>query len=108
MTIVDVRGHGTQRGHKEVYRGQEYEVDLPPKVLVTVFVRDEMVASVRRAIVEAARTGKIGDGKIIESDIVQATRIRTCESGDAALSRSKRLVTREIQLAGGRHANRLA
>jgi nitrogen regulatory protein P-II 1 len=64
MTIYDVRGHGRQKGHKEVYRGQEYEVDLLPKVKLEVVVADDRVAETVNAVVEAARTGKIGDGKV--------------------------------------------
>src|SRR5690606_34050591 len=64
MTSYDVRGHGRQKGHKEVYRGQEYEVDLSPKVKIEVVVSDERVAETVNAVVEAARTGKIGDGKV--------------------------------------------
>ena len=85
MTIYDVRGHGRQKGHKEVYRGQEYEVDLLPKVKVEVVVADARVEETVGAIVEAARTGKIGDGKVFIYPVEEAIRIRNSEVGDAAL-----------------------
>ncbi len=85
MTIFDVRGHGRQKGHKEVYRGQEYEVDLLPKVKLEVVVADDRVAETVNAVVEAARTGKIGDGKVFVYPVEEAIRIRNGESGDAAL-----------------------
>lgn len=85
MTIYDVRGHGRQKGHKEVYRGQEYEVDLLPKVKLEVVVADERVEETVGAIVEAARTGKIGDGKVFIYPVEEAIRIRNSEVGDAAL-----------------------
>ena len=85
MTIYDVRGHGRQKGHKEVYRGQEYEVDLLPKVKVEVVVADERLDETVKTIVEAARTGKIGDGKVFIYDVEGAVRIRNSETGDAAI-----------------------
>lgn len=85
MTIYDVRGHGRQKGHKEVYRGQEYEVDLLPKVKVEVVVPDERVDEIVKAMVEAARTGKIGDGKVFIYSVEEAIRIRNNDRGDAAL-----------------------
>ena len=85
MTIYDVRGHGRQKGHKEVYRGQEYEVDLLPKVKLEVVVADERVEETVKAVVEAARTGKIGDGKVFIFPVEEAIRIRNSETGDAAL-----------------------
>lgn len=85
MTIYDVRGHGRQKGHKEVYRGQEYEVDLLPKVKVEVVVASERLDETVKTIVEAARTGKIGDGKVFIFDVESAVRIRNSETGDAAL-----------------------
>lgn len=85
MTIYDVRGHGRQKGHKEVYRGQEYEVDLLPKVKVEVVVASERLDETVKTIVEAARTGKIGDGKVFIFDVEAAVRIRNSETGDAAL-----------------------
>lgn len=85
MTIYDVRGHGRQKGHKEVYRGQEYEVDLLPKVKIESVVADERVEETVKAIVEAARTGKIGDGKVFISDVAEAIRIRNSDKDSAAL-----------------------
>ena len=85
MTVSEVRGHGRQKGHKEVYRGQEYSVDLLPKVKVELVVSDERVEDVLKAITEAARSGKIGDGKIFVYDVVTALRIRNGDRGEAAL-----------------------
>ena len=85
MTIYDVRGHGRQKGHKEVYRGQEYEVDLLPKVKVEVVIDDAHVQETAEAIIGAARTGKIGDGKVFVYSVEQAIRIRNNDTGDAAL-----------------------
>ena len=85
MTITEVRGHGRQKGHKEVYRGQEYTVDLLPKVKIELVVSDIRVDEVTRAVVEAARTGKIGDGKIFVFDVVEAIRIRNDDRGDSVL-----------------------
>ena len=85
MTIHDVRGHGRQRGHKEVYRGQEYEVALLPKVKLEVIVRDDRVQETVEAVIQAARTGKIGDGKVFIYPIEEAIRIRNNDTGEAAL-----------------------
>jgi nitrogen regulatory protein P-II 1 len=85
MTITEVRGHGRQKGHKEVYRGQEYQVDLLPKVKVEMVVGDGRLEEVATALANAARTGKIGDGKIFVYDVAEAIRIRNDERGDAAL-----------------------
>ena len=85
MTIYDVRGHGRQKGHKEVYRGQEYEVDLLPKVKVEIVVADDRVEETVKAVVESARTGKIGDGKVFIYSLEDAIRIRNNDTGDAAL-----------------------
>ena len=85
MTIYDVRGHGRQKGHKEVYRGQEYEVDLLPKVKVEMVISDSRVEETVKAIVEAARTGKIGDGKVFIYPVEEVVRIRINETGDTAL-----------------------
>src|ERR1700759_3723611 len=76
MTVIEVRGHGRQKGHKEVYRGQEYQVDLLPKVKFEMVVPDNRVEEVLEAIAAAARTGKIGDGKIFVYDVLEAVRIR--------------------------------
>jgi len=85
MTISEVRGHGRQKGHKEVYRGQEYNVDLLPKVKLEMVVADERSEEVIRTIAAAARIGKIGDGKIFVFDIAEAIRIRNNDRGDTAL-----------------------
>ncbi len=85
MTLTDVRGHGRQRGHSEVYRGGEYKVDFLPKVRIEVLVTDGAVDDVAGAIAANARTGKIGDGKIWIQSVDAAMRIRTGEVGDEAL-----------------------
>ena len=85
MTISEVRGHGRQKGHKEVYRGQEYNVDLLPKVKLEMVVIDDRSEEVIRTIVAAARTGKIGDGKIFVFDVGEAIRIRNDDRGETAL-----------------------
>ncbi len=85
MTIYDVRGHGRQKGHKEVYRGQEYEVDLLPKVKIEAIVPSNRVDETVNAIVESARTGKIGDGKVFIYDVAGAVRIRNSDLDDDAL-----------------------
>lgn len=85
MTILEARGHGRQKGHTEVYRGREYSVDLLPKVKVEIVVTDEMVDDAVNAIIAAARTGTIGDGKIFISKIDEAIRIRNDERGEIAL-----------------------
>jgi nitrogen regulatory protein P-II 1 len=85
MTISEVRGHGRQKGHKEVYRGQEYQVDLLPKVKLEMVVADDRSEEVIRTLAFAARTGKIGDGKIFVFDVAEAIRIRNNDRGDTAL-----------------------
>ncbi len=85
MTIYDVRGHGRQKGHKEVYRGQEYEVDLLPKVKIEMVVADDRVDATVKAITESARTGKIGDGNVFIYAVEDAIRIRYSDTGDSAL-----------------------
>ncbi|QNI35977.1 P-II family nitrogen regulator [Edaphobacter albus] len=85
MTIFEARGHGRQKGHTEVYRGREYSVDLLPKVKLEIVVTDEMVDRAVNAIIAAARTGTIGDGKIFISKIDEAIRIRNDERGEIAL-----------------------
>jgi nitrogen regulatory protein P-II 1 len=85
MTILEARGHGRQKGHTEVYRGREYAVDLLPKVKLELVVTDEQVDEVVNAILTAARTGTIGDGKIFISKIDEAIRIRNDERGEIAL-----------------------
>ena len=85
MTITEVRGHGRQKGHKEVYRGQEYTVDLLPKVKVEMVVASSRAEEVVRAVISAARTGNIGDGKIFVYDVAEAIRIRNDDRGETAL-----------------------
>jgi nitrogen regulatory protein P-II 1 len=85
MTITEVRGHGRQKGHKEVYRGMEYEVDLLPKVKIEIVLADNRVDEIASALVAAARTGKIGDGKVFIFDVADAIRIRNGDTGEASL-----------------------
>jgi nitrogen regulatory protein P-II 1 len=85
MTISEVRGHGRQKGHKEVYRGMEYQVDLLPKVKLEMVVSDERFPEVLQTVVTSARTGKIGDGKVFVYDVEEAIRIRNDDRGDGAL-----------------------
>ena len=85
MTVVEARGHGRQKGHKEVYRGMEYQVDLLPKVKLEIVTADERLEEVIAVLASAARSGRIGDGKIFVSDIAEAIRIRNDERGEAAL-----------------------
>ena len=85
MTITDVRGHGRQKGHKEIYRGQEYNVDLLPKVKLEMVVPSARCDEVVKALTAAARTGKIGDGKIFIFDVAEAVRIRNDDRGESAL-----------------------
>ena len=85
MTVIEVRGHGRQKGHTEFYRGREYTVDLIPKIKVELVLTDAMVEKAVQAIVGAARSGKIGDGKIFLSKVEEAIRIRNDERGEGAL-----------------------
>jgi nitrogen regulatory protein P-II 1 len=85
MTITEVRGHGRQKGHKEVYRGMEYQVDLLPKVKIELVVPSARLDEVTRTLADAARTGKIGDGKIFVLDVAEAIRIRNDDRGESAL-----------------------
>jgi nitrogen regulatory protein PII len=85
MTVLEARGHGRQKGHTEFYRGREYTVDLLPKIKIELVVPDERTEEVVKAIADAARTGKIGDGKIFLSRIDDAIRIRNDERGPGAL-----------------------
>jgi len=85
MTVSEVRGHGRQKGHKEVYRGQEYQVDLLPKVKIELVLPDSRVEEVIKTVIGAARTGKIGDGKIFVYTVEEAVRIRNEDRGEAAL-----------------------
>ena len=85
MTVSDVKGYGRQQGHSELYRGAEYVVDFLPKIKIDIVVKDEMVETVINAIVNSARTGKIGDGKIFVSSLDEVIRIRTEERGSEAI-----------------------
>ncbi len=85
MTVSEVKGFGRQRGHTELYRGAEYVVDFLPKAKIEVAVADERVDEIIEAIVNSAKTGKVGDGKIFVTNLEQVWRIRTGESGDSAL-----------------------
>jgi nitrogen regulatory protein PII len=85
MTITEVKGFGRQKGHTEIYRGSEYTVDFLPKIKLELVLPDSQIEAALEAVVKAAKTGKIGDGKVFVSDIEEAVRIRTEEKGDAAL-----------------------
>ncbi|MHB1306095.1 MAG: P-II family nitrogen regulator [Limisphaerales bacterium] len=85
MTVTEVKGFGRQKGHTEIYRGSEYTVDFLPKIKVELVISDGQVEAAVAAIVKAAKTGKIGDGKVFVSSIEEAIRIRTEEHGEAAV-----------------------
>lgn len=85
MTVTEVKGFGRQKGHTEIYRGAEYTVDFIPKIKLDIVVTDDQAGAVIEGIKSSARTGAIGDGKIFVSDVQQAIRIRTSESGDEAI-----------------------
>lgn len=85
MTAIEVKGFGRQKGHTELYRGAEYVIDFLPKVKIDVVISEDLVDSCVEAITNAARTGKIGDGKIFVSNVEQVIRIRTGETGDDAI-----------------------
>jgi nitrogen regulatory protein P-II 1 len=85
MTVSEVKGYGRQKGHTELYRGAEYVVDFLPKIKIEITVSDEIVEKVIETIENAARTGRIGDGKVFVSDITDVVRIRTGERGDDAI-----------------------
>jgi nitrogen regulatory protein P-II 1 len=85
MTVTEVKGFGRQKGHTEIYRGSEYTVDFLPKIKLEIVVADQVAESAVSAIVKAAKTGKIGDGKVFVSAIEEAVRIRTEEKGEAAV-----------------------
>ncbi|WP_212525807.1 P-II family nitrogen regulator [Actibacterium sp. MT2.3-13A] len=85
LSVIEVKGFGRQKGHTELYRGAEYVVDFLPKVKIEVVLPDDLVDNAVEAIITAAKTGKIGDGKIFVSPVEQAIRIRTGESGEDAL-----------------------
>jgi nitrogen regulatory protein PII len=86
MTVVEVKGFGRQKGHTEIYRGSEYTVDFLPKVKLEVVVEDDRCDTVVEAIVKSANTGKIGDGKVFVSEVIESIRIRTGEKGNDAIS----------------------
>lgn len=85
MTITEVRGYGRQKGHKETYRGSEYQIEFVPKIRIEIVVDDSVAEKVIEAILKSAKTGQVGDGKIFISDISDVIRIRTDESGPSAL-----------------------
>ncbi len=85
MTVIEAKGYGRQKGHTELYRGAEYVVDFLPKIKIELVVSDGQLASALEAIQTSARTGRIGDGKIFVSEIVEVIRIRTGETGDLAI-----------------------
>ena len=85
MTVSEVKGFGRQKGHTEIYRGAEYAVDFLPKIKIDIVLADEMVERAVEAIIQAAHTGKVGDGKVFVSAVEQDIRIRTGETGDAAV-----------------------
>ncbi len=85
MTVSEVKGFGRQKGHTEIYRGSEYTVDFLPKVKIEIAIADELVAKAIDAIVNAAKTGKIGDGKVFVVPLEEVIRIRTGERGDSAM-----------------------
>ncbi|MEO8352325.1 MAG: P-II family nitrogen regulator [Chthoniobacteraceae bacterium] len=85
MTVSEVKGFGRQKGHTEIYRGSEYTVDFLPKIKIEVVLPDDLVAQATEALVKAAKTGKIGDGKVFVSPVDEAIRIRTEETGNKAV-----------------------
>jgi len=85
MTVTEVKGFGRQKGHTEVYRGSEYTVDFLPKIKLEIVVGDDQVEAATKAVIASAKTGKIGDGKVFVLNVEQATRIRTDETGEAAV-----------------------
>jgi nitrogen regulatory protein P-II 1 len=85
MSVSEVRGVGRQRGHSEVYRGAEYRVDFLPKIKIEVAVSDDNLEAAVDAVISAARTGEVGDGKILVSELIEIIRIRTGETGDGAI-----------------------
>ena len=85
MTVTEVKGYGRQKGHTEIYRGAEYVVDFVPKVKIEIVIPDDMTEKVVTAIETAAKTGKLGDGKIFVSPVEQAVRVRTGETGESAI-----------------------
>ena len=85
MTVTEVKGHGRQKGHTEIYRGSEYTVDFLPKIKLEIVIPDEMLGDVLDTIKSSAKTGKIGDGKIFVYDVIESVRIRTGERGESSI-----------------------
>ncbi|MGJ3241601.1 MAG: P-II family nitrogen regulator [Opitutales bacterium] len=85
MTVIEVKGFGRQKGHTEIYRGSEYTVDFLPKVMLEIVLADDLATRAAEAIIKAAKTGKIGDGKVFISPVEEAIRIRTGDTGESAL-----------------------
>ncbi|MBD03197.1 MAG: transcriptional regulator [Gemmatimonadetes bacterium] len=85
LSVLEVRGYGRQRGHREVYRGAEYTVDFVPKIKVEIAVSDDTKQQAIDVVVEAAKTGQVGDGKVFVVPVTEAVRVRTGETGDSAL-----------------------
>jgi nitrogen regulatory protein PII len=85
MTVCEVKGFGRQKGHTEIYRGSEYTVDFLPKIKIEIVVADDQVETGVNAIIDSAKTGKIGDGKVFVSNVEEAVRIRTSERGEQAV-----------------------
>ena len=85
MSVTEVRGFGRQRGHREVYRGAEYRIDFVPKIKIEVVVKESIRDQVINAVVDAAKSGKVGDGKVFATPIQEAVRVRTGETGESAL-----------------------
>jgi nitrogen regulatory protein P-II 1 len=85
IMVTEIRGHGRQKGHTEIYRGQEYVVDLLPKIKIEVVIADSRLEEILQVVADSARSGKIGDGKIFVSEITEAVRIRNNDRGEAAL-----------------------
>ena len=88
MTVTEVKGFGRQKGHTEIYRGSEYTVDFLPKVKIEIVIGDDQLDAVKEAVTKTANTGKIGDGKVFISNVEEAIRIRTGETGAAAVAAS--------------------
>ena len=85
MTVIEVKGYGRQKGHTELYRGSEYEIEFLPKMKIEIVVKDDMVEKVVNLIIKSAKTGQVGDGKIFITNVEEAIRVRTEESGEDAL-----------------------
>jgi nitrogen regulatory protein P-II 1 len=85
LTIMEVKGYGRQKGHTEIYRGSEYQIDFLPKIKIEIIVQDSSVDAIVDTIMKTAKTGQVGDGKIFISNVEEAIRVRTAETGDDAL-----------------------